>query len=524
MIYFLNKSSIGLDISDRTIEVVKLVKINWKVKIESLNRAKLSPGIVERGRIKNKERLGEEVKKVLADVWHAPIKTREILFALPESQVYNHIFNLKEVNEKEREELILKEALNNIPIEGDDLVYSYKVISKSKDITKILIVASSLQVILEWQQFFNENSLRVNGFDNEILANFRSIFLSKINYPICLVDIGSATTNITIFNDGNLHYSNIVFKAGDFFTREIEKKLKLTPNKAEDQKLIAGLNKGNKVSGILIKSIKPILDELQLSIDFWQKNYKQKIKKIVLVGGSARLKGLIDYLSSNLKIDTNIGTSIFRDKKADLLYLGAIGIALRGINKEWAKDPIIKIPASHAHNPKEESEKEQNGAGPERQNAGELNGQEKIMESDNSANIKFKIIALIITLIIGAVLISLAFWYRGTQINKREVKLKVQIEQYTKAISSIVDSKSGQEEASSDTEIIKKADEANLILIKETPTGWLNVRQGPNVSFPIIAKVNPGERYILLEENNGWANIKLSEDEEGWVFDMYTEK
>lgn len=60
--------------------------------------------------------------------------------------------------------------------------------------------------------------------------------------------------------------------------------------------------------------------------------------------------------------------------------------------------------------------------------------------------------------------------------------------------------------------------------IKETPTGWLRVRSGPSTSSTEIAKVNPGEKYKLLEETTGWYKITLSDGKEGWISSQYASK
>ena len=62
------------------------------------------------------------------------------------------------------------------------------------------------------------------------------------------------------------------------------------------------------------------------------------------------------------------------------------------------------------------------------------------------------------------------------------------------------------------------------IKVKETPTGWLRVRMGPSTSATEAAKVNPGEMYPYLnEEENGWYKIEYEKGEEGWVSGVYVE-
>ncbi len=64
------------------------------------------------------------------------------------------------------------------------------------------------------------------------------------------------------------------------------------------------------------------------------------------------------------------------------------------------------------------------------------------------------------------------------------------------------------------------------VRIKETPTGWLRVREEPSTDDESteLAKVNPGETYPYLgKTESGWHKIEYEEGEEGWVSGVYSE-
>jgi len=71
-------------------------------------------------------------------------------------------------------------------------------------------------------------------------------------------------------------------------------------------------------------------------------------------------------------------------------------------------------------------------------------------------------------------------------------------------------------------------DSANLkktqVLIKDTPTGWLRVREEPTVDATEAAKVNPGQRFDLIEEQEGWYKIEYTIGKTGWVYSEYANK
>jgi len=63
-----------------------------------------------------------------------------------------------------------------------------------------------------------------------------------------------------------------------------------------------------------------------------------------------------------------------------------------------------------------------------------------------------------------------------------------------------------------------------MVVIKETETGWLRVRQQANSESGEIARVNPKDKYPLMEENQGWYKIDLGGGKEGWISAKYADK
>ncbi|OGK11830.1 hypothetical protein A2954_05600 [Candidatus Roizmanbacteria bacterium RIFCSPLOWO2_01_FULL_37_12] len=62
------------------------------------------------------------------------------------------------------------------------------------------------------------------------------------------------------------------------------------------------------------------------------------------------------------------------------------------------------------------------------------------------------------------------------------------------------------------------------IIISDTPTGFLRVREEPSISASEAAQVKPGNSFDLLEEQNGWYKIEYEKGKEGWVYSQYAEK
>lgn len=69
----------------------------------------------------------------------------------------------------------------------------------------------------------------------------------------------------------------------------------------------------------------------------------------------------------------------------------------------------------------------------------------------------------------------------------------------------------------------EKQEKKPMVRILDTPTGWLRVREEASTSSKELGRVNPGNEFVLLDENNGWYKIEY-EETEGWISSTYAEK
>ena len=61
-------------------------------------------------------------------------------------------------------------------------------------------------------------------------------------------------------------------------------------------------------------------------------------------------------------------------------------------------------------------------------------------------------------------------------------------------------------------------------VILDTPTGFLRVRENNLISSAEITRVSPGEVFDLVEEKEGWFEIKLKDGKMGWISSRYANK
>lgn len=109
--------------------------------------------------------------------------------------------------------------------------------------------------------------------------------------------------------------------------------------------------------------------------------------------------------------------------------------------------------------------------------------------------------------------------FKGRQIKIKTIqghKLDVDVQ------LSLLPGEGGEATDSAKTKDSKEAEVKIKIL--DTPTGWLRVRESPSLSASEAAKVNPDEKFPLLDKQEGWFKIEYKQGEEGWVSSRYAEE
>ncbi len=65
--------------------------------------------------------------------------------------------------------------------------------------------------------------------------------------------------------------------------------------------------------------------------------------------------------------------------------------------------------------------------------------------------------------------------------------------------------------------------EPQKLLILDTPTGWLRVREEPSLNASESAQVQPGDEFLYFEEQSNWYQIEYEPDKLGWVSGEYVD-
>jgi len=173
----------------------------------------------------------------------------------------------------------------------------------------------------------------------------------QIENGVALVDIGGATTNIAIYEEGDLQFTAVLPVGGINITNDLAIGLKTDPEVAEKVKLEHGsATARSENAGISLKhdgeihsfSTRDIDEIIEARLEEIFEAVQTELKRagragklpsgIVLTGGTAQLKNIVDYAKQYLGLAARVGKTIGYGGVADNIekpqYATAVGLML----------------------------------------------------------------------------------------------------------------------------------------------------------------------------------------------------
>lgn len=345
---FLFPPSVGIDISDVSIKWLSLKPAPDGFRVDRYGEIALQEGVVENGVIQNVDALAStlrEVKKHLGGISH-------VHAALPEEPAY--LFELSVPSGAPRDQvlkLIEFEFEGRVPIAPKDAVFDFDVIERRVgDTDSIGVVVFPRELAERYVSAFGQAGLSLLSLEIESRSIARAICRHEAASVNLLVDFGRARSGFAVLKNGIPIFSSTVEVGGNTIDHALQTISTLPQDGLLAFKNEQGLASGTdaKAPGMeaIIGTASALADEVTKHYRYWDTRRNDRgermtpVSQVVLVGGSANLKGLADYIAGRVQAETVIGEVWHNvcdletytppiDRHSSLRYATAIGLALR---------------------------------------------------------------------------------------------------------------------------------------------------------------------------------------------------
>lgn len=337
---------LGIDIGNSSLKMVELRKKNHQI---YLSNYAFSENISEVNftKVEDVNYLAQAINKVKKD---AGITSNKVTASLPTFAVFSSIINISNADKKGLAAAVNEEAIKVIPLPLEEMILGWKIIpdkdgkTPTKGNLRVFLTGSPKKLVRKYLDIFKAAGLTLSSLETETFSLVRSL-IGDDKSTVMIVEIGANSTNLSIVKESIPVLNRSLGVCSSTTTKTLAEKLELTYAQAEQFKfdLSVSLNPDNheELPQLIIKTLEPIVTEIQYMLDFFYSQNNSPVEKIILSGGGALLLNLADYLSKRLNLKVIIGDPWHRvryapELKPVLNEIGprlavAIGLAMREI-------------------------------------------------------------------------------------------------------------------------------------------------------------------------------------------------
>ncbi|MBA3758481.1 type IV pilus assembly protein PilM [Candidatus Saccharibacteria bacterium] len=305
--FYQDKPVFGLDIGLSSLKVMQINLHGKKQTVSGYGVTSFSTEMFTDGVLTNPEALAKVALDLFDKHLIGDITTRRTVIAIPASKTFTRSMTLPKLKPNDLNAAVQLEAEQYIPVPIQDLYLDHSVISQNDKEMEILVVAVPKKMVDSYMILTRLLGLEVVAVETTISAAGRLfIQAERSDVPTVLIDLGSLSTDITIYDKG-LVVTGTVSSGGDSFSNLISEKLGVTKQEAHVIKTKYGLGVSKKQKEIT-EGLSPILEqlikEIRRMIRYYEErsNTEKKIGQIVTMGGGANMPGLSEYMTSTLRL------------------------------------------------------------------------------------------------------------------------------------------------------------------------------------------------------------------------------
>lgn len=306
------RESFGLDVGSSAVKLVQLRQGPTGYSLDALGMVDLPPDAIADGMIKDPPLVVDAIKEA---VEKAGIKSKDVVIGVSGRELITKRIQLPNVDPKELGDAIALEAEHHINLPIEDVYLDHQIVgssSREPGMMDVLLVAVKKTKINEYVTVVEEAGLSPVVVDIDAFALENQYELNNpgtAGEAVALIDIGASIMKTNVIRDGSSIFARDIAFGGNNYTRAIAQRLNVPFERAEAAK------RATDVAGVEWEALVPALEavsrelslEIQRTFDYFASTAEsERISRIVLSGGCARLSGLDEFLSASWGIPVEV--------------------------------------------------------------------------------------------------------------------------------------------------------------------------------------------------------------------------
>lgn len=308
------RGAVGLDIGSHAVHVAHLDVRRGQPTLVNFGGVALPPGAVVEGEVIDVETVAAAVKQLWGD---AGIKDKRVNVGVSNQRVVVRQIDVPYMEESELRSALRFQVQEFIPIPVEETELDYYRLEEftgegDTRMLRLLLVAGQRDMIGNHVAAAERAGLRPVGVDLNAFALLRALVPDPETSEgsEMVIDIGAGVTNIIVHERGTPRFVRILVLGGGDITDALVAGLGVSTDDAEATKMQVGLTGGGdpNAARIVEERAGQFVDEVRGSLDYYlAQTGSSQVRRVIVSGGGAKLLGLVDRLSTTLRVPVELG-------------------------------------------------------------------------------------------------------------------------------------------------------------------------------------------------------------------------
>lgn len=359
------ESYLGVDLGTSSAKIVELTRGRKGIDLLTYAESNLQNLLVH-PKEEEVKAIDETIAGLQAMMTKAGVVSKNVVAALPGGSVFSTVIMLPNIPDSEMEKAVTFAARDVVPADIDDMVIGWSKVGveshmstdrpqfkkevspvevEAKQQIPVFVTAAPKEIVNRYITVFQRLNMTLLALEVETFPLVRSLF-GSVPTSTLLIDIGSKVTTFHIIDKGIPRVSQSIDVGGYHLTKHTAEQDGKSEAEIEQAKIMHGIlqEQDADIRTGIESSLLHQAEKAKELLTAYEQQEHHRIETSVLIGGGANLKGLPEYWSNYLGMQTVIGNSwkhiTFEKKLAPMLesisprYGVSIGSALRGFAQQ----------------------------------------------------------------------------------------------------------------------------------------------------------------------------------------------
>ena len=345
------ESVVGIDIGTSSIKLVQLKESHGSAVLETYGEIALGPyasAQVGQATSPPAEKIGEALTDLMRE---ANVTAHSGGIAVPLSSSLISVITLPTKNKEDLKTMVPIEARKYIPVPVSEVALDWFVIPEEEikflgapkderpaNATDVLLVAIHKATLTRLESIAKGATVTPKFFEIEPFSFARASY-EHGTAPTMMIDLGASSTRVYIIEFGVVAVSHTINRGGQDITLALSKSKGLPFNEAETVKRTQGISAEDSGRAAL----EFVFSESRRILLTYQRKVGKAVSKVVLVGGGAQMKGMMEIARTYFDAPIVLGEPFERVqapafigdvlKSAGPSFASAVGLALRALEQ-----------------------------------------------------------------------------------------------------------------------------------------------------------------------------------------------